>query len=76
MIDLNARKISVAEARISSPCTSLNKLTSFSYSTARIFGKIAGKIVSMKYIVGNIVRLKTRAIYKTTLSALFPLALF
>ena len=36
-----------------------------SYSTARIIAKIAGKIESIKYVTGNIVRLKTRSIYKT-----------
>ena len=34
--------------------------------SARILAKLAGQLVSTKYVIGDIVQLKTRFIYKST----------
>ncbi len=42
----------------------ISVLLSCPYVMARKLAKLAGKLLSMKYVIGNIVRLKTSSLYK------------
>ena len=56
--------IRVTEKRISSIENSLLCLCSNPFTSARKLAKIAGKIVSTKFVLGNLICLKTKAIHK------------
>ena len=65
-IELNTREntYKVTEERIYSLLSSISKLLKSPLTTARILSCIAGKIVSMKFVLSNVIRLRTRSIYK------------
>ena len=46
----------------------LNNLTSTPYVTARKVAQMIGKTISTNFVLGNIVRLKTRYLYKSILA--------
>lgn len=62
-LDLNTYQIT--EERISSLIRSINLVLKSPYTSARKLSRIAGKIVSTKFVLKDIIRLKTRSIYKT-----------
>ena len=64
-VDLNKNTYQIAEERISSLLKSLFCVLKSPYTTARKLSRIAGKIVSTKFVLKDIIRLKTRSIYKT-----------
>jgi len=63
-VDLRNNTYSISSERISSLVSCINKLLLSPYTTARILSRLAGKIVSMKFVLLNIIRLKSRYIYK------------
>lgn len=64
-IDLNSNIYQISEKRIFSLLESCEQLLSSPYTTARKISQIAGKVISTKFVLSNIVRLKTRFLYKT-----------
>ena len=54
----------VTDERISSLLSSIDKLLKSPFTTARILSRIAGKVVSMKFVLSNLIRLRTRNLYK------------
>jgi len=64
-VDLIKNIFHISDNRIQSLLNSCEKLLSSPYTTARTISRLAGKIVSMKFVLLNIVRLKTRFLYKT-----------
>lgn len=66
-IILNTREgaLRLPEKRIVSLISSVNEaISSFPFVTARRLGQIAGKIISMSAVIGNVSRLMTRNIYR------------
>ena len=64
-IDLDSKHLSISVSRMNSLALDLDQVLSSPHTTARKLAKIAGKINSMHYVLGNIVRLQTRSIYRT-----------
>ena len=65
VIDFENKTYSITEQRIDSLLDSINSiLKSPSFVSARKLACVAGKIISTKFVFGNIVRLKTRFLYK------------
>lgn len=67
-IDLKIKSFCISNSRIESITYSLTKLTSTPYVTARNVAKVVGKIISTIFVLGNIVRLKTRFLYKSIIA--------
>ena len=63
-VDLNNNTYSITRERVDSLLSSINFLLKSPYTSARSLSKIAGKIVSMKFVLQNVIRLQTRYIYK------------
>ena len=64
-VDFKSKTYSISEKRIQSLLTSLENIFQHpTRVTARELSRVAGKIVSMKFVLGNVIRLKTRLIYK------------
>ena len=63
-IDTNNNILSIASSRITSILNKIEFLTNKIYISARELSELAGKIISTKFIIGNITHLKTRNIYK------------
>ena len=65
ILDFKKKTYSITEQRISSILASINDiLDSPKNVTARLLASFAGKIISTKFVLGAIVRLKTRFLYK------------
>ena len=64
-VDLNNNTYRITEERISSLLNSLLCILKSPYISARKLSRISGKIVSTKFVLKDILRLKTRSIYKT-----------
>ena len=62
-----SRNVSISNTRNESILNTPNNLTSTPYVTARKVAQIIGKIISTIFVLGNIVRLKTRYLYKSIL---------
>ena len=67
-LDLRGKMFHISHARTESILSTLNNLTSTPYVTARKVAQIIGKIISTVFVLGNIVRLKTRYLYKSILA--------
>ena len=63
-IDTNNNILSIASSRITSILNKIEFLKNKIYISARELSELAGKIISTKFIIGNITHLKTRNIYK------------
>ena len=66
-VKMNLDKLcfSIQQTRMKSIFFSPEKiLKNLSYTTARKFAKVCGKLISTKFVMGNIVQLKTRNLYK------------
>lgn len=64
-VDLNKNTYQITEERIASLLKSITFVLKSPYTTARKLSHIAGKVVSTKFVLKDIIRLKTRSIYKT-----------
>ena len=64
-IDINNNMLKITSHRITSILNKIERLTNKIYISARELSQLAGKIVSTKFIIGNIIHLKTRNIFKT-----------
>lgn len=64
VIDLNKNSYHVSSKRIQSLLDQCEKILSCQYTTARSLSRLAGKVVSTKFVFSDIVRLKTRFLYK------------
>ena len=67
-LDLRAKMLDIINTRIESILNELNNLTSTPCVTARKVAQIIGKIISTIHVLGHIVRLKTRYLYKSTVA--------
>ena len=63
-IDINNKTLSITSSRITSILNKIEFLTNKIYISARELSELAGKIISTKFIIGNITHLKMRNIYK------------
>ena len=54
----------VTEERVSSLILSISKLLNNPFTSARCLSRIAGNVVSMKFVLSNVIRLRTRSIYR------------
>ena len=63
-VDLNNDTLKISSERIDSILFITEFILSKVYVSARTLSKLTGKIISTKFIIGNIVELKTRALYK------------
>ena len=64
-LDLDKNTYQITEERIFSLLNSIDNILKSPYTSARVLSRLAGKIVSTKFVLSNIIRLKTRSIYKT-----------
>ena len=64
-VDLN-NTLKISSERIDSILFTIEFILSKNYVSARTLSKLTGKLISTKFIIGNIVQLKTRALYKVT----------
>ena len=65
VVNLKEGFFSISESRESSILNWLKSIIDRSpYSSARKFSKVTGKMMSTKFVLGNIVRLKTRQFYR------------
>ena len=63
-VDLQNKKFSIPEGRLQSFSRLLETvIQNLPYSTARMLARLCGKLISMKFVTGDIVRLKTRNLY-------------
>jgi len=64
-VDLASNKFEITLERIESICSTIEYIIkSLPYTTARTLAKLTGKIISTKFVLGGIVQLKTRNLYK------------
>ena len=64
-LDFDNKIFSIPDKRIFSISTTITKIIqSLPYTTARTLAKLCGKILSTKFVLGTIVQLKTRRLYK------------
>ena len=61
---LKQKHLLISEKRVQSLLASCENLLSSHYTTARKLSRLAGKVVSTKFVLSNIVRLKTRFLYR------------
>ena len=66
-LDLTAKIFGISNTRIESILNKLNNLTSTHYVTATKVAQMICKIISTTFVLGNIVRLKTKYLYKSIL---------
>jgi len=64
-IDLNTSSLEISSQRVTSIFNTISYLLDKKYISARNLAKLAGKIISTKFILGDIVQIKTRYIYQT-----------
>ena len=57
-------KLSISQKRIEKCKNHINRLLACPYTTARKLAKFAGMIMSMEFVLGKIVQLKTRFTYR------------
>ena len=65
-VDLNNDTLKISSERIDSILFTIEFIVSKIYVSARTLSKLTGKLISTKFIIGNIVQLKTRALFKVT----------
>ena len=65
VLDMNKNHYHVFDRRIKPLLESCHHLLASPYTTARKLSRLAGKVVSTKFVLSNIVRLKTRFLYRT-----------
>ena len=63
-LNCDSNIIKVTDKRINSICNLLSSLLSKPYTSARKLAKLNGKLVSTKFVLGDVINLKTRALYK------------
>ena len=66
-VNINAHKLcfSIPQTRMESIFFSLEKIIkNLPYTTARKLAKVCGKLISTKFVTGNVAQLKTRNLYK------------
>ena len=63
-VDLNNDTLKISSERIDSILFTIELILSKIYVSAQTLSKLASKLISTKFIIGNIVQLKTRALYK------------
>ena len=63
-VNLNKGCLYVSEERISNFLISVEYITNNPYISARTLAKLAGKIISTKFVLGDITQLETRFIYR------------
>ena len=62
-LNLSLGTLAITQERINSIYESLHVLLNTPYTTARKLASFTGKIISTKYVLGDIVNLKTRSLY-------------
>ena len=65
-VDLNNDTLKISSERIDSILFTIDFVLSKIYISARKWSKLTGKLISKKFIIGYIVQLKTRDLYKVT----------
>lgn len=63
-VDLIQNTYKITQERISSLLSSIEYILKSPYTSARTLCRLAGKIVSMKFVLSNLIRLRTRFLYK------------
>ena len=64
-LDLQNEKFTIPEERMASIFQSLERIIiELPYSTARKLAKLCGKLISTKFVLGDVIQLKTRWLYK------------
>ena len=63
-VNLNKGCLYVSEERISNLLETVDYITNNPYISAQALAKLAGKIISTKFVLGDITQLKTRFIYQ------------
>ena len=63
-VNLNKVCLYVSKERISNLLETVECITNHPYVSARTLGKFVGKIISTKFVLGDITLLKTRFIYQ------------
>ena len=63
-VNLNKGCLYVSNERISNLLETVKYITNHLYGSARTLAKLAGKIISTKFVLGDITQLKTRFIYQ------------
>ena len=63
-VNLNKGCLYVSNERISSLLETIENITNHPYASARTLANLAGKIISTKFVLGDITQLKTRFIYQ------------
>ena len=63
-VDLNNDTLKISSERIDSILFNIEFISSKIYVSARTLSKLTGKLISTKFTIGDIVQLKTRALYK------------
>ena len=63
-VDLKNDTLKISSERIDSILFTIEFILSKIYVSARTLAKLTGKLISAKFIIGNIVQLKTRALFK------------
>ena len=54
----------ITQQRISSLLCTIESVLKSPHTTARVLCRLTGKVVSMKFVLSNIIKLKTRSLYK------------
>ena len=63
-VNLNKGCLYVSKELISNLLETVEYITNNSYISARTLAKLAGKIISTKFVLGDITQLETRFIYR------------
>ena len=63
-VNLNKGCLYVSNERISNLLETVKYITNHLYGSARTLAKLAGKIISTKFVLGDITQLETRFIYR------------
>ena len=63
-LDLIQNAYSITQERVTSLLSSIKSLLKSPYTTARALCRLAGKIVSMKFVLLNVIKLRTRNLYR------------
>ena len=63
-LDMKLGTLKITEKRISNITSKINNILNNTYLSARDLAKLTGMILSTKFVIGHIVQLKTRFLYK------------
>ena len=63
-LDLIKNTYSITQERVTSLLSSIESLLKRPYTTARSLCRLTGKVVSMKFVLLNVIKLRTRNLYR------------